>query len=147
MATRSSRVIRCPLSTVPKSNSVHLPVGFFRDDRYAHVSAVIYNPIAGMGKIRALAEDPVDHLVFTTVHPNPDSIKPRVRRTPKSDHTEHLLDGLYVVHDPNARLPLEFDTLAHERIAQLALSERGEMLETGPDDFLQMRFVFSLATQ
>ena len=147
MATRSSRVIRYPLSTVPKSNSVDLPVGFFCDDRYAHVSAVIYSPIAGMGKIRALAEDPVDQLVFKTVHPNPDSIVPRLRTTPKSDYTEHLLDGLYVIHNPNARHPLGFDTLAHERIAQLTLSEGGELLETGPDDFLQVRFVFSLATQ
>ena len=96
MATRSSRVIRYPLSTVPKSDSVDLPVGFFCDDRYAHISAVIYSPIVGMGKIRALARDPVDQFLFTTFHPNPDSIEPRVRRTPKSDYTEHLLDGLYV---------------------------------------------------
>ena len=132
MATRSSRVIRYPLSAVSKSDSVRLPVGFFCDNRYAHVSAVIYSPIAGMGKIRALARDPVDQLVFKTVHPNPNSIEPRVRTTPKSDYTEHLLDGLYVIHNPNARHPLGFDTLAHERIAQLTLSEGGELLETGP---------------
>ena len=83
MATRSSRVIRYPVSTVPKSDSVDLPIGFFCDERYKHVSAVIYSPVAGMGKIRALARDPVDHLVFTTVHPNPDSIEPRVRRASK----------------------------------------------------------------
>ena len=133
-----SSAIRC--RRFPKSDSVDLPVGFFCDDRYAHVSAVIYSPIAGMGKIRALARDPVDQLVFTTFHPNPDSIEPRVRRTPKSDYTEHLLDGLYVIHNPNARHTLGFDTLAHERIAHLFLSERGELLGTGPDDFLQVRF-------
>ena len=99
-----SSAIRCRRFQSPIRSD--LPVGFFCDDRYAHVSAVIYSPIAGMGKIRALARDPVDQLVFTTFHPNPASIEPRVRRTPKSDYTEHLLDGLYVMHNPNARHPL-----------------------------------------
>ena len=147
IAPRSSRVIRYPLSTVSKSDSVDLPVGFFRDERYAHVSAVINSPIAGMGKIRALAQDPVDQLMFTAISLNPESIEPRVRKVPKSDYTEILLDGLYVIHNPHARHPLDFDTLARERIAQLTLSETGKLLGTGPDDFLQVRFVFSLATR
>ena len=100
-----------------------------------------------MGKIRALARDPVDELVFTTISLNPDSVEPRVRKTRKSDYCQHLLDGLYVIHNPNARHPLRFDTLAHERIAQLSLSEGGALLGTGPDDFLQVRFVFSLTTR
>ena len=66
---------------------------------------------------------------------------------PKSVYTEHLLDGLYVIHNPNVRHPLGFDTLARERIAQLSLSEGGALLGTGPDAFLPVRFVFSLTTR
>ena len=146
IATQSSKLIQYPLSTVPKSDSVDLPVGFFCDERYAHVSAVIYSPIVGFGKIRALAQDPVDQLVFTTISLNPDGDEPLIRKTAKPDYSEHLLDGLYVIHNPNARHPLGFETLAHERVAQMTLSKAGALLGTGPDDFLQVRFVFSLTT-
>lgn len=94
IATGSIDVIRYPVSAVNKSGDTDLPLGYFCNPLYAHVSAVMYSPIAGMGKIRALAENPKDQLFFTTLHPNPDSIEPHVRQTPGSAYSEHVLDGL-----------------------------------------------------
>ena len=146
IATGSRRVIRYPVSSVWKSRSTELPIGFFGGKRHEHISAVIYSPVAGMGKIRALAEHPTDQIMFTTIHPSSQSIAPIVRQTPKSDYREHLLDGLYIFHNPHARYPLGLDTFAHERVAQVWVAEDGQLVDTAPDDFLQFRMALTIRT-
>lgn len=146
IACRSPEIVRYPVTAVSKSASTDLSIGYFTDAQYAHVSAVLYSPLAGMGKLRALADNPNLPAIFVTMHPNPDAIEPHVRQTKKADYSEHLLDGLYVIHNPHATNPLDTSAFNHHRVAQLAFNDDGEPVTLAPDDFLQFRAVWSLRT-
>lgn len=125
-----------------KENGSEVPVGLFLDDSYADISAVIYSPVATWGKIRALAKNPGIPAVFVTLHPAEDSIIPELRKKRSSEYEEHLLDGLYVFHNPNAKRPLDRSAFNHERVAQFWLREDGYEVIC-PDDFLMFRQIMA----
>ncbi|BFI96573.1 MAG: hypothetical protein RSP_20830 [Rhodanobacter sp.] len=144
---KRDQVVHSPVKSFSKAPGVDVPVGFFTNDAYADVSAVIYGPLATWGKLRALADAPDRASVFTTYHPNPGSLAPIVRNTRKADYSEDLLDGLYVFHNPFAKLPLPDGVFDHPRIAQLVLDSDGTLLSLAPDDFLLMRSVHTIQTR
>lgn len=142
----SEKVIQRPVDGIAKTPTVDVPAAYFTDSTLAHVSAVFYSPIATWGKIRALAVAPNAQTIYTTLHPNPGTLKPELRREMKADYSEHLLDGLYVLHNPFATHPLASDVFAHERIAQLVIAPDGNQRFVAPDDFLLMRMLQSIGT-
>lgn len=143
LSTGAANVISYNVDSVVKNESVTVPVGYFADDSYSDVSAGIYSSLATWGKVRALANNPDAKSVYTTFHPNPTDIRPIVRQTPKAEYTEHLLDGLYIFHNPFATRPLHPATLAHSRLAQVFVQPDGELRVEAPDDFLLVRFLLS----
>jgi hypothetical protein len=144
ISTGASKVISYNVSGVVKSETSDVPLGYFADPAHREVSAVIYSCLATWGKVRALAENPDAHTIYTTLHPNPNSLYPIVRQTLKKDYLEHLLDGLYVFHNPFASAPLDPATLAHPRIAQALVRPDGEIQFAAPDDFLLLRYLMTL---
>jgi hypothetical protein len=142
----SSNVISYNVDKVIKSDSVNVPLGYFLNDSYSHVSAVIYSSLATWGKIRALADNPYAHSVYTTFHPNEHSIKPKVRMTHKREYVEHLMDGLYIFHNPFADRPLRRTSFEHFRVAQFFVKDGGELEVVAPDDFLLFRSLRTLNT-
>lgn len=121
-------------------------MGIFLDNSHADISAVIFSPIATWGKIRALAKNTGITTVFTTLHPIEGSIHPERRQQPSNRYEEHLLDGLYVFHNPYAKKPLAPSVFNHERVAQFWLKENGEYEIICPDDFLLYRQIMSVIT-
>ena len=142
-----NQVINTSVRAFTKPSGVEVSVGFFTDDVYADVSAVIYGPLATWGKLRALADAPERTTVFQTFHPNPESLLPKVRSTRKADYSEDLLDGLYVFHNPYAEQPLLENVFDHPRVAQFVADGDGAMYTLVPDDFLLMRTLFSLKSR
>ena len=142
----SSNVISYNVDKVIKSDSVNVPLGYFLNDSYRNVSAVIYSSLATWGKIRALADNPYAHSVYTTFHPNEHSIKPKVRMTHKREYVEHLMDGLYIFHNPFADRPLRRTSFEHFRVAQFFVKDGGELEVVAPDDFLLFRSLRTLNT-
>lgn len=140
----AKEVVSYNVSAAAKSETVVVPMGLFCDDAYEDVSAVIYSALATWGKIRALADNPGARTVYTTFHTNEGSLLPEVRRTQKSDYTEDLLDGLYVLHNPFAKFPVPRGLLSHHRLAEVRVAHDGELLIEAPDDFLLLRSLFSV---
>lgn len=139
----AANVVSYNVDRVVKNESAKVPVGYFADDSYNDVSAVIYSSLATWGKVRALADSPDANSVYITLHPNPKDIRAIVRQTPKAEYKEHLLDGLYIFHNPFATRPLDPKTLAHPRLAQVFVGSDGELRFEAPDDFLLIRFLLS----
>ncbi|MFJ3073422.1 glycosaminoglycan attachment site [Pseudomonas sp. NPDC087029] len=137
------RVPSYNVSAAPKNENTNIEVGLFCDDTYPEVSAVIYSCLATWGKVRALADNPDALTIYQTVHPREGSILPEVRSTTKKDYHEHLLDGLYVLHNPFATNPLPRGLLNHERICEVSVANDGELIMDAPDDFLLLRMLFS----
>lgn len=116
----------------------------FSDDTYKDVSCVVYGLLATWGKVRALADAPDRKIQFTTLHPsNSRGLAPDVRTATKANYVEHLLDGLYVFHNPYAERPLPANILDHERLGRFIVRPDGDLEEQVPDDFLLMRLLIS----
>lgn len=140
----ASRVVSYNVSAAPKSETVDIPLGLFCDATYADVSAVIYSSLATWGKVRALANNPFAKTIYTTYHPSRQSLLPEVRTQLKSAYSEHLLDGLFVLHNPFAKNPIPSGVLSHPRIAEIRVAPDGELIEAAPDDFLLVRTLMSV---
>lgn len=132
------------VASVKKNESTRIDLGYFCTSEYADVSAVIFSSLATWGKVRAVADNPGALTVYRTLHPNPGSIRPIVRMAKKADYQEHLLDGLYVFHNPFAKHKLNPNTLDHGRLAQAFVKQDGELDFIAPDDFLLMRSLMSI---
>lgn len=142
-ATRpgDTKVASYNVTAAPKSARTNIEVGLFCDDTYADVSAVVYSSLATWGKLRALADNPDALSAYCTLHPNPGNLLPIVRFAIKRNYSEHLMDGLYVLHNPFARHPLPSGLLSHPRLCEVNVAPDGELIMTAPDDFLLMRMI------
>ncbi|MDC8012806.1 hypothetical protein [Tahibacter soli] len=144
IAAQAENVIMRHIEAVTKNDNANVPVGMFSDETYKDVSAVVYGPLATWGKVRALADAPERNIEFTTFHPsNAPGLKPDVRTTMKAGYAEHLLDGLYVFHNPYAEQPLPADVFDHDRLARYVVRPEGDLEERCPDDLLLMRMLIS----
>lgn len=135
------------IAGVAKPSGAPVAAGLFARPEYADLSAVMYSPVATWGKLRALANAPDAPALFTTLHPAPGQLLPDIRHTVKRDYREHLLDGLYVLHNPAASRPLDPGVFAHARIAQFVPDGQGGVEGQGPDDFLLMRSIVRLMSE
>jgi hypothetical protein len=96
------------LKTVPKNESVDLPVGIFNDNSHEHISAVIFNSSATWGKVKALSDDPYPFVYFNAARSDPRNGEFFVFKGAKAAYTETLFDGLRVYHNPHAIHPLDW---------------------------------------
>ena len=140
----ADKVVSYNVSAATKSEASDVPMGMFCEPAYPEVSAVIYSSLATWGKIRALADDPSAKTIYQTFHPKEGDLRPEVRRTLKVNYNEHLLDGLFVLHNPFARFPIPEGALSHPRLVEIHVAPDGELLTTAPDDFLLVRTLWSV---
>ncbi|MFT7773358.1 glycosaminoglycan attachment site [Roseateles sp.] len=143
-ARDASEVVSYNVTSAPKNENVNIDVGLFCDDTYREVSAVVYSALATWGKVRAVADNPNAATLYTTIHPQAGTIYPKVLQRLKRDYSEHLLDGLVVLHNPFADHPLPDEVFDHPRVAQFRPDATGELIERAPDDFLQVRMLQSI---
>ncbi len=145
IAVQADAVHSYDVGSVNKKAGVDIPVGLFTDDTYKHVSAVIFSTLATWGKIRALAVNPEEHMVFTTLHPpRGETLMPVVKMTLKRDYVEFLADGLYILHNPFAEAPLDRTVFKNPRVAQIIPHPDGSLEVEAPDDFLLIRSLQSV---
>lgn len=142
-APGDARVPSYNVEAAPKNENVHINVGLFCEDHYPEVSAVVYSSLATWGKVRALANNPHALTAYTTLHPNPGELFPVVRAALKRDYSEHLLDGLFVLHNPSAKHPIPRGLLSHPRLCEVTVADDGELIMDAPDDFLLLRMLQS----
>lgn len=145
-SAEAEKVVSYNVNAAPKSETVNVPLCLFCDDTFADVSAVIYSSLATWGKVRALADNPSAHTVYTTFHPREGSIYPEIRKTLKGRYQEHLLDGMWVLHNPFAKSPIPDGVFSHPRLAEARVAPDGELLINGPDDLLLVRTLMTFPT-
>jgi hypothetical protein len=117
------------LRTVFKDNGSPIELGLFTTSAYRHISAVIFNGCATMGKVRALSADPNPGIVFTALRLNTASDRPHVIREPKRRYHESLLDGLRIYHNPFAERPLDPTLFRHPNVFQWYFQDNEEIVE------------------
>ncbi|MBT2767167.1 hypothetical protein J7J08_05920 [Stenotrophomonas sp. ISL-67] len=144
MAEGMSTVLEREIAAVSKRPGVDVPVGLFCSDVCKEISAVVYSAVAGWGKVRALADSPGQLSLYTTLHASTRSSMPEVRRARKRNYSEHLLDGLHVLHNPFAKHPLPADVFKHPSVSQDRIERDGSLHRTREEGFLMTRQIFSI---
>lgn len=137
----AENVVRYPVDGVWKNENTSIPLGYFTNDQYKEVSAVVFSSLATWGKIRALADNRDALSVYSTFHPSEHGLMPELRVTKKVDYVEDLADGLQIFHNPFAENPISPDTFNHSRIAQYIPDKEGNLETIAPDDFLMLRYL------
>lgn len=102
---------------IKKQNSeAMIPIGLFKDNKFSHISAIIFSPVATFGKLRALQSKKLKGVLFETYNYNDYSTKGTIELKKHKDYRETLLDGLCVYHNPYADNPLDFELFSHPDI-------------------------------
>ena len=104
----------CKLKHVRKENGTEIPLGVFMDDGLAEISAVIFSNVATYGKVVALANDKDSIRGFVTARHGHTELNQYFQ-----NYTESLLDGLFILHNPHARLPLDTRKFRKHGLAQI----------------------------
>ncbi|WP_032092403.1 hypothetical protein [Necropsobacter rosorum] len=131
------------LGKVVKNNLSEVPLGLFNTDKYSDISAIIFNPLATMGKVNALSSNPKNDCVFTSLHFNSSGITPTKFKRKRNEYTEHLFDGMYIYYNPFAKRPINPNIFEHNKIANTIIVN-GEKYSSMLDGFLLFRNVWCL---
>jgi hypothetical protein len=128
---------------VYKANGSPVPVGLFRSDAFANVSAVIYSAIATFGKVRALGNDEGD-FVFHAVRIK-DNFEPVRIVAPKNEYHESLTDGLRLFTNPYAQVPVDIEMFSDGGIRRFIADKDGDFIVScHADGDLCTRMVYQL---
>lgn len=129
------------LEEIEKETGSSVPLGYFTNSDYSHVSAVIFSSTATFGKVRVMSEDPRITLVNFRRY-NENSTQPLEGVVEKSIYEEHLLDGLVVFHNPFADIPFEVEEFFHPVIAHSIMDvETKEFISDIPNGYLFQRSI------
>jgi hypothetical protein len=96
------------LNNVKKDNGSEIPLGFFNDDSMKEISAIIFNANAIWSKL----SDRERHLNFLT------------KQGITMERTKELIeDGLFILHNPYAKYPLDKSIFRKERVCQVYVND------------------------
>lgn len=127
-----------------KPSGATVPIGFFRDNRMADVSAVIFSNTATFGKVRALSKDGAYPMLFTALRYNDYGLVPIQICAEKPDYEESLLDGLHVCLNPFATHPLDERIFEGHEVCVHRFDPAAELyLPSSPHGFLFQRSVMT----
>lgn len=100
-----------------KSTGAKISIGLFKDETYAHISAVLFSPVATFGKLRALQAKKEKGIFIESYRYNDYGKDGTLTRLPHKKYKESLLDGLSLYLNPYATNPLNPDLFDSPDIA------------------------------
>lgn len=106
------------LDYITKDNGTEVPLGFFCDNQYKNISAIIFNCNATWGKVVALANKNNPNGQINSVWAVPPEGKPKGIICKPSEYNEDILDGLIIFHNPYAKNPLSPRVFRSDRVVQ-----------------------------
>lgn len=125
---------------VIKPNGSSIELGWFKDDRYAHISAVMYSALGTFGKARALSTDEGE-FVFHAIRIR-NNVEPLQIVASKKDYSETLTDGLRLFVNPHAKVPLDIGPFKDDCIRKFIPDPEHVVVPTcHPDGDLCMRSI------
>lgn len=104
---------------VEKDNGSDIQLGMFIDDRASDISAVLINPLATFAKVQNMRPDKIGLFAHMWVTSDNQQIM-------TTDIQELIEDGLFILHNPYAKHPLDRKIFKRERISQVFM-EKGTL--------------------
>jgi hypothetical protein len=127
---------------VLKLSGSAVPLGLFKNDKYSHISAVLFSSVATFGKARALGPHDREFVFYATRIRNNEAIR-IVERNEK--YEESLTDGLKLYTNPYAAVPVDSDLFRDDGIWRYLASKDGtSTVISNPKGDLCMRMVHAI---
>lgn len=133
------------LGCIEKENGSEIELGFFNDEMFSEVSAVIYSCTATWGKLTAMSNDESKVCFVSSIWTTPPFGASEVRSEKAVDCKEQLLDGLQIYHNPYASNPLPFDFFKAKGVVQVYLDENNKWVHEEANNCLQFRQTMTLS--
>lgn len=107
------------LSTIKKPDTdADLPLGFFLDEKYKNISAIIFSCTLSLGKLSSLNKSKCIDPNFIINIRQDDEIPFYKIHVVSENNPEDLADGLFVFHNPFAKNKLPYDTFDKSNVMQ-----------------------------
>jgi len=106
------------LGCVEKDNGAEIELGLFEDNSHSEISAVMLSTTATWGKVEAMANEAELRFV-NTVWLSEDELKPIYRSSITDKDKETIVDGLYVFHNPFAKIPVDGELFRKKGVTQV----------------------------
>lgn len=119
-------------SIIKPGTSSDIPLGIFRNGSMSDISAIVFSCTVTLGKLTALSisqkkSEDIRNFVFNVRH---DFDEPHYKiQVVSPECPEELSDGLFVFHNPNARVKLPFDAFNRTNAVQITYENNQLRLE------------------
>ena len=108
---------------IKKNENTEIEIGLFRKREYQDISAVMYSSTCTMGKLTALSIEKNESSNFVlNLREYRDAPYYRLEHVTK-DAPDILSDGLYIFHNPFAKIKLSLDVFDKKRIVQYYIED------------------------
>ena len=117
------------LKAIEKDNGALIKLGFFEDDSFSEISAIIFSTTATWGKVEAMSKNTeLDRHIFSTWF-NEGGKEPELRKDTASQYNEKIRDGLMVFHNPYANIPLNPKIFERDGIMQVFVNKKTRWID------------------
>ncbi|MBB4133385.1 hypothetical protein [Xanthomonas sp. 3075] len=113
-----------PNHSIKKNKAVE--VGFFCNDKYTHISAIIYTCMLSLGKLSSLVKDHEPSPKYVCVERD---FGLRLLRFSGGTPDESIGDGVFVFHNPYASQPLGDDFMSASGVTHVRYDEDESLIE------------------
>ncbi len=114
----------------PNTDS-NIQIGIFNTEEMKDISAIIFTNVLTLGKLSSLSKS-TGHDLAHVLNVRYDRESPHYKiHEVSSDHPEDLLDGLYVFHNPNAKIKFECEEIKSNHLVEFSLDSIGIGMEGG----------------
>lgn len=119
-------------SVTKQETNSNIPIGIFNNEEYSNVSAIIYIGTLSIGKITSLSISRGDYSQnkVYSLYKDYEKVHPYKLKKVSPKNPEHLLDGIFIFHNPNAKIKLPFECFANEHITQITVNDKGKIEHT-----------------
>lgn len=133
------------LGTIEKDNGTLLELGFFNDDFFSYISAVIFSCTATWGKVDVMCDDTDCTMFILSLWGHDDQCNLIFKNQIKSEYKENLTDGIQIYHNPFAKHPLNPNIFRKKGVSQIYFDESiEEWVHEEQNERLCWRQVFNL---
>ncbi|SIO28605.1 hypothetical protein SAMN05444165_1951 [Paraburkholderia phenazinium] len=131
------------LDRITKYNGSELDLGLFSSDKNSHISAIMYSCTLTLGKLTSLSKNhsPFDKCIKIVFEVYMGEL--HIARFSGSNSDESIADGLFVFHNPFAKVPLDEDSINAEGVTHVFFdAENSEItIKASSARMLKRRFV------
>ncbi|MGM1044509.1 MAG: hypothetical protein ACQEXX_00020 [Bacillota bacterium] len=115
-------------SIIKIDTCAEIPLGLFFDQKYKDISAIIFSCTVTLGKLTSLAISKGNDVFQTVVNIRHDSDAPHFKFQKVSKlNPEELSDGLFILHNPNAKNKLSLSAFSKTNAVQITY-DNGQLI-------------------